>query len=351
MGWLLGAVTPDFGYGLLFGATLLVSGIWIGIRLGRQIVVKDDSSTLEAYHLATFLKGLFRWTDGFASDISKYREEVDRIGAHFQAASQEGRGSETASILPLLSQIVAANEDVTNRMTKAEATLQQQAQEITGYMSEARTDALTGLPNRRAFDDELARRFSEWRKNGRPISVVFVDIDHFKKFNDQHGHLAGDAVLTQVARTLRDSMHDSDLVVRIGGEEFAAILPNCKAANAAQAAERARAAIERAPFYYEKKRLRVTISCGASQVIKDELASSLIKRADEAMYASKDAGRNCAHLHNGKTCLPVTKRIAESATRCEPLAPEPSDLAGNVEFRQVCTDLRQRLMAVVEQEA
>jgi diguanylate cyclase len=352
MGWLFAAVTTDFGFGLLFGSALLGAGMLcagIGLWVGRHLA-KHNARDLEARHLAALVRDLFRWTDGFASDLSEYREEVDRIGARFEAASQDGDNHEAVSVFPLLSQVVAANENISCRMAKAEAALQKQAQEIAGYMSEARTDALTGLPNRRAFDDELARRFSEWRKSKRPLSVVLVDIDHFKKFNDQHGHLTGDAVLAQVAGTLREAMHESDLVVRLGGEEFAAILPNCGALDAAQAAERARKAIEHAPLYYEKKRLCVTVSCGAAQAVNNEVVSSLIKRADEAMYASKNAGRNRTHLHNGQACLCITQGTAQSNRQVQKPAPQTVKLTDNPEFRQVCQNLRQKLKEIADSE-
>jgi diguanylate cyclase len=352
MGWLFAAVTTDFGFGLLSGLALLGSGMLcagIGLWIGRHWG-KYNAHDLEARHLAALVRDLFRWTDGFASDLSEYREEVDRLGARFRAASQDSDNREAASVLPLLSQVVAANENISSRMAKAETALQQQAQEIAGYMSEARTDALTGLPNRRAFDDELGRRFSEWRKSKRPLSVIFVDIDHFKKFNDQHGHLVGDAVLAQVARTLREAMHESDLVVRLGGEEFAAILPNCQAVDAGRAAERARKAIELAPFYYEKKRLRVTVSCGAAQATDHEVVSSLVKRADEAMYASKDAGRNRTHLHNGQTCVCIAPTTGRTNSHVPTPATQPSKLTNNPEFRRVCQNLRQKLKEISDCE-
>src|SRR6185503_7619557 len=106
-----------------------------------------------------------------------------------------------------------------------------------------RTDALTGLANRRAFDDELNRRFAEWQRRKTMFSLLILDVDHFKKFNDTHGHQAGDAVLTGVAATLRQTFREMDLVARYGGEEFAAILPVTNLTEALRAAERARAAI------------------------------------------------------------------------------------------------------------
>src|SRR6185295_20304286 len=93
------------------------------------------------------------------------------------------------------------------------------------HAADARTDALTRLANRRAFDDELERRFNEWKRLRVPYTLLMADVDHFKKFNDTHGHQAGDEVLKGVAKTLKDTMREMDFVARYGGEEFAAVLP------------------------------------------------------------------------------------------------------------------------------
>jgi len=349
MGLFLEGATPDFQSGQFLGALLLVAGLCVGFWLGRRSVHPEDAQSPGTTRAGKPMRGFLRWIGGFAGKLSTYRQEVDRVGSRAPGAGQpEPEDHPSSSILPLLSQMVHANEDVTTRLTKAEAALQEQAQEIAGYVSEARTDILTGLPNRRVFDDELGRHLAEWRKSGCPVSVLMLDIDHFKNFNDQHGHLAGDVVLAEVARRLRDSMNDSGLVARLGGEEFAVILPECKANDAARVAETARRAIERAPFEYEQKRLQVTVSCGAAQVRTHENASALIKRADEALYASKAGGRNCTHLHCGSNCIPVTNRPPAHSSTAKASRPT---LKHNEEFRQVCQDLRQRLLTVVEQEA
>ena len=102
-----------------------------------------------------------------------FRDSPERLGEHQRLA--------TASVL---SQVVEANEQLQKRLNEAEHMLKEQASEISIYMSEARTDALTGLPNRRAFDEDLVRRMAEWRRYRRPLSIVMVDVDHFKQFND-----------------------------------------------------------------------------------------------------------------------------------------------------------------------
>ena len=224
--------------------------------------------------------------------------------------------------------------------------LQDQANEISMHMSEARTDALTNLPNRRAFDEELKRRMAEWRRHQVPLSVLIMDIDRFKRLNDAYGHPAGDVVLAGVAEALQKTMRESDIVARIGGEELAVILPSSNAVEARRAAVRARVAVEQTQHSYEGQLLQVTISVGVAQLSADESQESLLRRADEAMYVAKEAGRNLAYWHDGQQCLPAEpsrgghlKPLAQKAT--QPVDPRPHD------FVQVCADLRRRLEEVV----
>ena len=164
------------------------------------------------------------------------------------------------------------------------------------------TDVLTGIANRRAYDFELARRIAQWERDGTPLILVLIDIDHFKKFNDRYGHSAGDAVLQSVAQTLQLTIRKADLVARYGGEEFAIILPGINFEEAKDVSERIRRLIEGQKCLYESLTLRVTVSIGIAQILPGEDAASLTKRSDAALYSSKEAGRNCVHYHDGVNC-------------------------------------------------
>lgn len=336
--------TPSFLFGLLFGSLLLCLGLCLGLWFGRRMAMLYDVKSMDREQLQHLLSGLFQWTNGFASDVSQYREFMDRISTELSPEDVQANDGQATK---LMAQIVQANEQLQQRLNNAEAALQDQAEEITAYMCEARTDTLTELPNRRAFDDELARRMAEWRRNETTVNVVIIDIDHFKMFNDRFGHAAGDAVLVEVARVLNTATRESDLVARLGGEEFAVVLAGVEPSEARRAAERIRKAVAATAFHYEGKSLRVTVSCGVAQALALEDGMSLVKRADEALYASKAAGRNVSHWHDSARCVLLTASSPSKRTPANTLTPAPTDR----EFLRVCDDLRQRLLEVTEDGA
>ncbi len=175
------------------------------------------------------------------------------------------------------------------------------------------TDPLTGVANRRAYEFELTRRLFDWRRNAVPLSLVLVDIDYFKKFNDRYGHQAGDLVLQSVARELTNAVRDADLVARYGGEEFGVVMTGITAAGAQEAAERIRGLIEASRFPFNGMILKLTVSVGVAHALPGEEVSELVQRADTALYSSKQAGRNCAHFHDGHACQKYGDGMATEA--------------------------------------
>lgn len=174
------------------------------------------------------------------------------------------------------------------------------------FVAEARTDILTGLKNRRAFDEELGRQFAQRQRQGIHFSLIMIDIDHFKAFNDAHGHLAGDFALREIAQVLSSTLREMDIVCRYGGDEFAVICPGSTLHEAAVGAERVRQAVAAHAVLFKQGEARVSVSLGIAEVISPEIAEGLIQRADEALYAAKRAGRNRVHWHNGHECVPAS---------------------------------------------
>jgi two-component system cell cycle response regulator len=156
----------------------------------------------------------------------------------------------------------------------------------------SRTDALTGLRNRRHVQEYLARLVSLARRNAEPIAVLMVDIDHFKSVNDRHGHDAGDAVLRQVADRMARNIRLEDMVGRWGGEEFLVVLPCTATEGAAELAERLRQVVADEPYRLgDGDVIPVTISLGCAASLTDD-AGALVRSADAALYEAKEAGRN-----------------------------------------------------------
>jgi len=161
------------------------------------------------------------------------------------------------------------------------------------YKRNAMVDALTGLYNRRWLEDALPRFENRFARSNQPLALLMVDVDFFKKVNDELGHPAGDATLVAVAHTLKAACRPTDLVARYGGEEFAVILPDTGPRAASGVAERLRQAVSLAPIRDSEGKLLpcVTISIGAA-TLDQEGGAVLLARADAALYASKQGGRN-----------------------------------------------------------
>ena len=206
-----------------------------------------------------------------------------------------------------------------------------QKREIESKLAEAHTDSLTGLANRRAFDTELSRRLSQRQRQGTPLCLMIIDIDRFKSFNDRFGHLQGDSILKEVANTLVASARHMDFVARLGGDEFAVILPGSDLDESSRAAERFRTAIYDTRFGEKVEEHSLTISSGAAQAQINDDVLSLIKRADSALYAAKDAGRNCSFRHPGpELAAPGSRASVSDADETDSLHAASQDSAAAV---------------------
>lgn len=150
------------------------------------------------------------------------------------------------------------------------------------------TDALTGLRNRRAFDEKMLDEHQRSVRSKQPFSLLLIDIDHFKSYNDSFGHQAGDDALSEVARLLQYTVRSYDMAARYGGEEFAVILPGTEKPGAMDLAERLRRAIERAEWMNRQ----ITVSVGVATLGFGQSIPALIEEADRALYTAKELGRN-----------------------------------------------------------
>jgi diguanylate cyclase len=284
-----------------------------------------------------------------ASDVGAHNTLVVGISDQLDAI-REGDDNSGAVVRDAVAKMLEANKKLQNRLEDAERKIQIQAEEIRAQQSEARTDALTKLANRRAFDACLDENMQRFKADGRPFSMLIFDVDHFKQFNDVHGHQAGDEVLRSVGRTLAKIVKTGDLPCRYGGEEFAIIMANTKAVEGQVAAERVRRAIEGMSVSFAGKTLRVTASMGLAESLPAEDGVQLLRRADDGVYASKKAGRNCSHWHDGVECLPIMAAVRPPTNTKADAAPArpvavPNNLPlANLPDRAAFTDeLRRRI--------
>ncbi|WP_339453895.1 GGDEF domain-containing protein [Pseudomonas sp. EA_5y_Pfl2_R50] len=180
------------------------------------------------------------------------------------------------------------------------AHMEQEAQGFREHLEEQRQkaliDPLTGLPNRAAWSERLEHEIQQWQQHGNTLSLAMLDLDHFKRINDNYGHLAGDKVLKIIATVLRRRLRGTDFIARFGGEEFVLLMPATPPAIGAKLLEGLRAAIEACPFHFKGERVTITISMGLATFRAGEHSDLVLKRADQALYRAKNAGRNRIEL-------------------------------------------------------
>lgn len=179
------------------------------------------------------------------------------------------------------------------QLDHANAQIQEQNEALARVQADARLDHLTQLPNRRVLEGRLAEEYERSRRYGSPLSMIMLDIDHFKAVNDTHGHMAGDKVLQLVSLMLQNNIRKSDFAARYGGEEFAIVLPETAVRPARSVAEKIRKVIEESALRYERAMIHVTVSAGVGELApQSEKQEEFIKRVDGALYKAKREGRN-----------------------------------------------------------
>lgn len=156
----------------------------------------------------------------------------------------------------------------------------------------ARLDPLTGIPNRISFDERLVEEIERWQRFRNPVCVLVWDIDRFKVINDTYGHRAGDRVLREVAKCFESRLRSTDIVARFGGEEFVMLLVGTQLPDAERKANELRLAVANLKFHVRGAPIRVTVSCGITELRDGDEPGDVFDRADNALYAAKDGGRN-----------------------------------------------------------
>ena len=288
------------------GCVGCVVGMAIGVRFQRWTSRPTELGTVSAVESAPnaesapsreeikeLLKSLVEINSQVDAQVGRHSVRITEISDSMEPHCETGPLSQAAKLL------VAANQQLQIDLVATRFELEHQRELVDSFRHESHTDALTKLMNRRAFDNELRGQLEQFADADAEVtlSLLFVDIDYFKKINDVHGHLNGDQVLSTVADCLKSNLPKGASAFRYGGEEFAIILPEADEAKAALAAEQLRRAIECCPHVLDGQDITVTVSIGIAEATPQDTYGTLISRSDQALFTAKKAGRNrCAIL-------------------------------------------------------
>ncbi|KRW74689.1 diguanylate cyclase [Pseudomonas sp. TTU2014-096BSC] len=240
----------------------------------RQHVGGLRHSVLEANDLASLKQAVRTRLDGLLATADAYQQR------HSQHENQLGER---------LQQLVG-------RVTSLEQAASGLRQRLEEQRQLALVDTLTELPNRAAWDERLEVEVARWQRYGGELLLAVLDVDHFKCINDDFGHLAGDRVLKIIAGELRKRLRKTDFIARFGGEEFALLLPHTPLPEGLRLLDTLRQGIEQCPFHFKGEPVTVTLSGGLGRFAEGETLEQVFERADHALYAAKDAGRNRIEL-------------------------------------------------------
>ena len=294
---------------ILFGLITAVA-IAVIVRVLETRELPGLAASEEEAHAAEAQKALNRISSSLEAELQKVLEVIrDNMASNDAYAKTIADAQARLGNLPSVEQVrvivkllMAENQRMRNETVGLQARLQQASTHISHLrenLDEAREagvrDALTNVGNRRAFDNAMEREHEEVNEHGGKLSVIMTDIDSFKSINDNYGHAVGDEVIKILARVLSELSRDGDVVARIGGEEFAVILPGSGLNGAASLAERVRAAFAEKKLTIRSSTTSVvnmTASFGVAELRSGETVASFMDRADKSLYAAKKAGRN-----------------------------------------------------------
>jgi len=261
--------------------TSLPSGKLVGVQGETEQIVRK---------LLGEIKGMYDGAQSFSSTLKSSQEELLN-------------NPDISSVSRLVSNLIEETDKVKQANSAMEKTLTTMKDEVDCLKSDmealsvaALTDQLTGISNRRAFNEAIEQSLEDFNAEGTIFSLLVIDIDHFKKFNDTHGHTVGDMVLTFVAKMLKKGVKGTDMVARYGGEEFVVILPKTDYDGAITVAQLLCDKVSQTVLTMNEKQKKslgnVTISVGVALITSGDDAISVVERADLGLYAAKESGRN-----------------------------------------------------------
>ncbi len=263
----------------------------------RYCAEKDETAALALREsLRNVLGGLLGTFGNFNEQSDEYETLVS---ASLEKLSDQSSVQDIRTIVDEIidrtKELGESGRSMQNTMKNAAEELEELKKEFERAKTEALVDFLTGAANRKAFDERLAKAVEESSAGGNPLSLMMIDIDHFKKFNDQHGHIVGDEVLKFTAARIKEVVRETDFVARYGGEEFSVILPETSLEECQKVAESVRVVFAQGRLKKAGSSTylgQITVSIGVGQHQKGEAPTDLVRRSDQALYFAKETGRN-----------------------------------------------------------
>jgi diguanylate cyclase len=271
----------------------LVAGFFIGRATSHaeqeRLAQQERQASLKA------LVEVLASVQDLTSDVDSRSSEIREVRRHVGDLRYTGELEDFRQVL--LGQIISvleSNQNLEEDLNFARCRMEQQAEELDRTRHEARTDALSGVANRKAFDNKLRLLLGYHRRDGHPFVLMLLDLDHFKWINDTYGHISGDRVIGALGGLLTNLVREGDFVARYGGDEFAALLPHTDLETGVKVAQRMCAETTRNNFGVAKtsEQTAITVSIGLAMSRLGDTCESIFQRADDALYVSKRSGRN-----------------------------------------------------------
>mgnify|MGYP003108996952 FL=1 len=245
--------------------------------------------------------------DSMMGDLTRTNNDISSYGEQLHDFATRAEGLNGIELQAVIDQIITQTHSVSDNTRSLQNGLESASREIADLkrrlqfvQKEAYTDSLTGIANRKSFDEHLAKMIGQTKESGATLCLIIADIDHFKQFNDTHGHTFGDQVIKLVAATLSKGIDHRAMAARYGGEEFGIILPETPISDAVNLANDLRMAISAKKLVKRSTKTevgKITMSFGVTSYARPEDAIGMINRADKALYEAKKTGRNCVkHL-------------------------------------------------------
>jgi diguanylate cyclase (GGDEF)-like protein len=280
--WILGLPTP----------AALAAVALFGYLVGRTGWRKrpDAPAHPELKRARAIIRDLESIAQRVRRELAQHQKSVARFKGKVDAMSRDKAPANWMALADEAELLLKPTQELASQIARAYEGIRQQTGQLSTFAA-VQTDSLTGVSNRQVFDDSLAELLTMRAEYGSVFSLAIFDIDHFQQLNNNHGRLHGDHVLQRVAWLLDHNVRDTDVVGRLGGEEFAVLLPGTDLLAATIFAERIRQAIP--------EMIHVTVSVGVTTVLAGDDAKTILARTDAALYAAKAAGRNLCYQHDG----------------------------------------------------